>query len=121
MRFHPGVLLSICVFFFDETITLPKNHHTICGFVGKVGTLSLVLIFMGCWLARSPDLTPCDYFLRGYLTDKVYRNKLMNLQKEIIRQIEEITPQMLENVFANFFRQLNACRVIGEGHFQHLL
>ena len=27
----------------------------------------------GTWPARSPDLNPCDYFLWGYLKDRVYK------------------------------------------------
>ena len=31
------------------------------------------------WLPQSPDLTPCDYFLWGYLKNKVYSYRLVAL------------------------------------------
>ena len=31
------------------------------------------------WPPRSPDLTPCDFWLWGYLKDKVYRGNIRNL------------------------------------------
>ena len=31
------------------------------------------------WAARSPNLTPMDCFLRGFVKDKVYRTKVRNL------------------------------------------
>ena len=31
------------------------------------------------WLLRSPDLTPCDYFLRGHLKNKVYATPPINV------------------------------------------
>ena len=33
------------------------------------------VISKGLWPTRSPDLTPPDYFLWGYLNWRVYRNK----------------------------------------------
>ena len=33
------------------------------------------------WPARSPDLTPCDFFLWGYLKDTVYRTRFSTLQQ----------------------------------------
>ena len=33
-----------------------------------------------CPLPRSPDMTPCDFFLWGYLKDKVYTSPPRNLQ-----------------------------------------
>jgi hypothetical protein len=31
------------------------------------------IISRGLWPARSPDLTPCDFYFWGNLKDKVYR------------------------------------------------
>jgi hypothetical protein len=38
----------------------------ICRSAGLGDNMSLT-----CWPPRSPDLTPCDYFLWGYVKDKV--------------------------------------------------
>lgn len=82
------------------------------------------LISTGKWPARSPDLTPCDFFLWGYLKDKVYLNKpssIDELKQEITAAINEITPEMLQNVFGNFFKRMNSCETAQGKHFQHLI
>lgn len=33
------------------------------------------------WPARSPDLTPCDFFLWGYLKDTVYRTRFSTIEQ----------------------------------------
>ena len=35
--------------------------------------------FLTRWPPCSPDLTPCDFWLWGYLKDKVYRGNIRNL------------------------------------------
>ena len=34
----------------------------------------------GLWPPRSPDLTPSDYFVWGYLKEKIYHNKPQNIE-----------------------------------------
>jgi len=51
------------------------------------------------WPAHSPDLDPCDFFLRGYLKSKVYTHRRENLQalKDAIRrEIAAIPPAITE-------------------------
>lgn len=62
------------------------------------------------WPARSPDLTPCDFFLWGFIKSRVYQTDPVNLNelKERIRQaFTEVTPEMLENTFNSFKTRLN--------------
>lgn len=40
--------------------------------VGLVGAIE--------WPARSPDLTPCDFFRRGHFESVVYKDRLLNFQ-----------------------------------------
>jgi hypothetical protein len=42
----------------------------------------------GLWPARSPNINPCDFYLRGNLKDKVYSNNPHTLVelKQIIRE-----------------------------------
>lgn len=76
------------------------------------------------WPPRSPDLTPLDFFLWGYLKSKVYQSRPNNLEelKERIRtEIAQITPEVLENVREEFTARLSNC-IIAEGHqFEHFL
>lgn len=49
------------------------------------------------WPARSPDLTPLDFFLWGYLKSKVYVNRpntLQELKQKIREEINGIPPEM---------------------------
>jgi len=76
------------------------------------------------WPARSPDLTPLDFFLWGFLKTKVYvtaPNSVDELKQSIRREINNITPNMLENVSNNIVKRIHYCR-LQEGHqFEHLL
>jgi len=65
------------------------------------------------WPPRSPDLTPLDFFLWGYLKSKVYANKPTSLEflKQNIRQeMEAITESTCRDVIKNFSLRLNECR-----------
>lgn len=54
------------------------------------------------WPARSPDLTPLDFFLWGYLKNHVYKHRPfrdINHLEEVIRYYaRQITPRMIKNV-----------------------
>jgi len=60
----------------------------------------------------SPDLSPCDFFLWGYLKGNVYVDKprdIPQLQNAIERELHAITCRMYEQVMTNFSRRLNEC------------
>lgn len=65
------------------------------------------------WPARSPDLTPLDFFLWGYLKSRVYKHRpFRNIDhlEEVIRQcINNITPQMLRNVSREMKSRTTTC------------
>jgi hypothetical protein len=50
------------------------------------------IISDGIWLARSPDLNPCDFFLCGCLKDKVYNSnpRTEELKENIRKEIANI-------------------------------
>lgn len=76
------------------------------------------------WPPRSPDLTPLDFYLFGYLKNRIYRNRLHNLQEleaAIVHEINNITQNDLHNVFENLKRRVNICLQQNGHHFQHLL
>jgi hypothetical protein len=57
------------------------------------------------WPPYSPDLNPPDYFLWGYLKEKVYANNpqtLAELKENIRREIRNIPRDMIARVIANF-------------------
>ncbi|GFW28791.1 uncharacterized protein TNCV_201151 [Trichonephila clavipes] len=62
---------------------------------------------------RSCDLTPLDYFLRGYVKSLIYADKpqtLDHLEDNIRRVIADIRPQMLEKVIENWTSRLDYIR-----------
>jgi transposase len=76
------------------------------------------------WPARSPDLTPLDYFLWGHLKNKVFVTipaDLNELRGRIIEECASINQEMLQNVIDKFYYNLAHCQTVGGGHFQHLI
>ena len=56
------------------------------------------------WPARSPDLTPCDFFLWGWAKEQVYRAKpgnLDELEAEIEQVFANVTQEFLRNAANN--------------------
>ena len=55
------------------------------------------------WPPRSPDASPCDFFLCGYVKDQVYVPPLLasipELKVRIRTAIETITADMLQTVW----------------------
>jgi hypothetical protein len=50
------------------------------------------------WAPRSPDMTPCDFFLWGYLKDRVYVPSLPQNLEELKRRIREATTTVTEGM-----------------------
>lgn len=76
------------------------------------------------WPARSCDLTPCDFFLWGYVKSKAYVNKpqtIPQLKEEIERVINDINRDVCEKVIANFIDRVTACRDSGGGHMPDII
>lgn len=75
------------------------------------------------WPARSPDLTPLDYFLWGFVKDKVYQvpSTTRDDMKNRIREcFHEITVETLQGVENRFRENLNLCIANFGGHFEQL-
>jgi hypothetical protein len=55
------------------------------------------------WPPRSPDLTPCHFFLWGYVKDTVYRKSLphdlQELRQRIIIAVTAIEEDLLDKVW----------------------
>lgn len=76
------------------------------------------------WPARSPDLTPPDFFLWGYVKGIVYNTPPATPQDMKIRirdAFETITPQMLCRVVSSFQKRICKCLEMNGRHFEHLL
>lgn len=76
------------------------------------------------WAARAPDLTPCDFFLWGYVKQKVYQKyhkNLAELRESIANVIKSITPDVLEHVFANLQKRLEKVIENNGAHIEQYL
>jgi len=77
------------------------------------------------WPSRSPDLTPCDYFLWGYLKNKVYTtppHNLENLRDRIRREVDVLrnNPDIIRRGVDDMRRRCELCLVRGGGHVESL-
>ena len=73
------------------------------------------------WPPRSPDITPLDFFLWGYVKDKVYSNKVTNMEQlhERIRAaIETVTPQLLQATWREIEYRLDILRATRGAHIE---
>lgn len=64
------------------------------------------------WPPRSPDLTPMDFFLWGYLKSRVYTNNprtVVDLKENIRREIGAIEPSLLQRVARNTRLRFEQC------------
>lgn len=74
------------------------------------------------WPPRSPDLTPCDFYLWGFIKDHVYvpplPADLPDLRIEAV--VATITPDTLIKVWEELAYRLDVCRVTNDAHIEHL-
>jgi hypothetical protein len=73
---------------------------------------------------RSPDLSPPDYFLWGYLKQVVYSYRpqtIEDLKQNTEVAISNISKETLKKVVRNMVTRVNTCYAENDGHFQHLL
>ena len=64
------------------------------------------------WPPRSPDLSPCDFFLWGYLKAEVFKHRprtIEELKEAIVEAIAGIDGGMLARVMENFRERLQMC------------
>ncbi len=82
------------------------------------------LIAPGGWPARSPDLSPCDFFLWGCMKDRVFATNptsVEDLKATIMTVIQSVDVRTLWKVFQNVMKRAKACLSVEGGHFEHLL
>ena len=76
------------------------------------------------WPPISCDLTHLDFFLWGYVKDKVFSDApqlIQELKEKIRAVIDEIEPQMCENIVENFMKRAWSCKRSREGHMNDIV
>jgi hypothetical protein len=72
--------------------------------IGRGGPIS--------WAPRSPDLSPLDFFLWGYIRANIYKTRiedLNDLKTRIAQEIQSIDKKTLHDVFLETGKRLNFC------------
>jgi len=104
--------------FYSDISHFTRQHGRIQSF------FSDRVISKGIWPPRSPELTPPDYFLWGYLKGTVYQNKpgtIDALKANITEEIQAVTEDVLARTFQNMARPVQSCLDANGGHFKHML
>ena len=75
------------------------------------------------WPPRSPDLTPCDFFLWGYLKNKVFTTppaNLATLRQRIIDEVDDLRrqPDIVRNAMREMHKRATLCVQINGGHVE---
>lgn len=73
---------------------------------------------------RSPDLTPLDFYLWGYLKNKLYVNRYASVNEmrvKIMDLLQNIHHAQLTAATNDVMRRAHACLFLNGGHFEHLL
>ena len=76
------------------------------------------------WSPFSPDITPLDYFLWGFLKDRVFRtapDTIGELKLAITREVKGIRSEVLKRVIDNFQTRLRHLVASDGGHFENLI
>lgn len=76
------------------------------------------------WPAHSPDLTPLDFYLWGFMKTQVYAmnpESLPDLKKAIRKVARAITPQTCAKAIAEVGRRTELCILRDGGHLEHVL
>lgn len=76
------------------------------------------------WPPRSPDLSPCDYFLWGYLKSVVYENNPTNLEqlkRNIIQESNKIPRTTFQRVFQNLRLRFQECQAAEGSHLDNII
>ncbi|GBO00271.1 hypothetical protein AVEN_16902-1 [Araneus ventricosus] len=98
-----------------------KSKCTPSSVMGRAGQDDVPLL---PWPPRSPDIIPCDFFLWGYVRDKVYvppmPTTLQALKERIAAAVTDIHGNMLLNVWTELDYRWDVCRVTKCAHIEHL-
>jgi len=71
------------------------------------------------WHARSPELTVPEFFLSGFLKDRVFWRRIMTIQdlkQAIVDEVAAIDEDLRRRVYGNFQTLLQKCIDVNGGH-----
>ena len=75
-------------------------------------------------LPRSPDLSPSDFFLWGYVKELIFvphfPANIEEMKQRITAALETVFKDMLKRVWLELEYRLDVCRVTGGAYIEHL-
>ena len=74
------------------------------------------------WPPRSPDLTPLDFFLWGYVKTQVFETEVQNIEQQkerISNAVASVIPAMLTNTWSEIRKRLLKLRDNQGRHVEH--
>ena len=81
-------------------------------------------VFVVAISSRSPALSPCDFFLWGYVKGLVFvlplPANIEEMKERITAALETVAEDRLQRVWHELEYRLNVCRVTGRAHIEHL-
>jgi len=117
-------------FIFQQDGALSHFHFDMCAHLSAnlpgcwIGPASHIDSHLLTWPSQLPDLNTCDFFLRGYIKDRVYvppmPRDLPQLRQRIMEAVAAIDRQMLQCVWHELDYRIDICCVIKGGHIEHL-
>jgi len=132
VQLSPTFLITLCNFS-KEQYVLPEDDRVIETCRRVLSVLMKILSYRfirNDWRSfnnlppRSPDATPCDYFLWGYVKDQVYVPPLPasipELKVRIRTTTETITADMIQTVRNELDYHVDVCRITKVAHIEHL-
>ena len=75
------------------------------------------------WPARSPELTVPDFFLRGFLKDRVFWRRIMTIQEIKQAIVDEVAAidDLRRRVYGNFQTRLQQCIDVNGDHMPDVI
>ncbi|GBN65568.1 hypothetical protein AVEN_61324-1 [Araneus ventricosus] len=108
---HPAAT-EVCLFLNTELL------HSWMGHSGPD------VLMLHSWPPRSPDMTPCNFFIWGFVKDKVYvpplPTNLCELKEHISAAVQSITSDTLQHVWLELTYCLDIIHVTKGSYIEHL-
>jgi len=76
------------------------------------------------WPAQSPDLTVPDFFLLGFLKDRVFQRHIMTIQELKQATVDKVAPideDLRRRMYGNFQTRLQQCIDVNGGHLPDVI
>jgi hypothetical protein len=107
-----------------EVLPLERMPSPACSSVSCEQNVYCADVALHFWLPISHDLTPCEFFLLGFVKEAVYVQSLpatmVDLNNRITTAVNSVTQDILLRVWDEFGYRLDVIRAAGGEQIEHL-